>query len=149
MSEPSWSVRIHSASAAATTAYVRQSRIELGEPLSFDPAYPGVTAFEHVLAGIGADVVGCIRRAARRQRVVMDDVEALVDATLDNALTYLGVVGEEGTPRLDRIHVKVFVSTAEEQERVDGVWEEALTRSPMASTLRGLGLLAADMRVVF
>ena len=148
MTEPAWSVRVHSASAAATTAFVRQERIPLGEPLSFDPAYRGVTALEHVLAGVGADIVGCVRRAARRQRVDVDDLEAVVDATLENALTYLGVVGEEGAPRVERVHVTVYVSSQEEEERLTAVWDEALLRSPMASTLGPLGLLAVDMRVV-
>lgn len=148
MSEPVFSVRIHSPSAAATTAFVRQERIPVGEPLSFDPAYRGVTALEHVLAGVGADVVGCVRRAAKRRRVEVEEVEAVVDATLENALTYLGVVGEEGTPRVERVHVKVYVSSYEDEERVAAVWAEALARSPLASTLQAVGMLVAEMRVV-
>ena len=49
-----------------------------------------------------ADLVNGLQTLGRRRRVVIDQVEAVVEGELNNPLTYLGVVGETGHPGLER-----------------------------------------------
>jgi hypothetical protein len=119
-------------SAARATAGRRQ--FPIGRPVEFDEASPHVAAIEYALGAIGGEIVNGLREFARRRRVVIDDVEAIVTGELANGLAYLEVIGEHGPPSLSRVGVKVFVSSPD--ERVRTVFEEMLLRLPLLNTLR-------------
>jgi hypothetical protein len=129
-----WSVRVRAARGGATV-YARAHSYEVGSPLPFDVEEGRVSALEYAIGALGAEVVNGFAALARRRRLEIDDVEATVEATLDNPLTHLGVVGESGHPGIERISMRVHVATLEAEEKVRSVWEEALRRSPLVRTL--------------
>ena len=85
-------------------------QFSIGRPLEFDDASPHVAAMEYALGAVGGEVVNGIRAFAARRRLEIDAIEAVVTGELAGGLTYLEVIGEDGTPRIARIHVKVFVA---------------------------------------
>lgn len=132
--DSTWIARIASAQADHATVYVRTHRFDIGVPLHFDEQYERVSALEHVLAAFASDVVVGLRRMARRRRVEVDRVEAIVKGRLENPRTYLGVVGEHGSPAVERLELKVYVSSVEPPERIQAVWDETLDASPLVAT---------------
>ena len=143
-----WTLRVSSEEVGSATAYVRRHRFEVGVPLQFDEAYDQVTALEYVLGAIAADVVVGLRRLARRRRVDVDRVEALVHGRVDNPLTFLQVVGEEGHPGLVAVVLKVYVSSIDPPDRVNAVWEETLRTSPLVRTFQDSVKLELEHEVV-
>ena len=148
MDETRWTIRVRAAGKGPNTIYVRQRRLEAGEPLHFDEQYEHTTALEYLLGAIGADLVGGLQVIARRQRLLVNEVEAVVSGKLNNPLTYLGVVGEEGHPGLEQVAATVYVSSSEPEERVRHAWEEMLRRSPVVHTLKSAVRLDLDMKLV-
>jgi uncharacterized OsmC-like protein len=130
------SVRVKSTEAARSTVFVRRHQFAVGKPLTFDREDPEVSAMEYLAAAVAADLVGTLRKVARERRVVIDEIEAVVQGDLDNALTFLGVVGEEGEPSLKTLSVKVYAGTSAPEEEVQAVWQAVLARSPLNTTLR-------------
>ena len=116
MDEVTWTLRVRATGTNLATVYARQHRFTVGVPVQFDEQYDQVTALEYALAALGADLVNGLRLAARRRRIALTDVEAVVTGALDNPLTYLGVVGEEGHPGLARVTIRVYVSTDAEAQ---------------------------------
>ncbi len=108
----------------------------------------GITALEYVLGAIGADVVYGLQALARKRRVEVDHVEAVVEGELNNPLTYLGVVGESGHPGLERVSVKVYVASVAAEEEIQRVWQEMLSRSPLVRTLQPAIRLELSLQVV-
>ena len=104
-----WGVRVRAIAAGGTTAYARSHAFEVGAALPFDVEGSRVTALEYLLGALGGDLIGGFRTLARQRRLAIDEIEATVDATLDNPLTHLGVVGEEGHPGLERVAIRVHV----------------------------------------
>jgi hypothetical protein len=147
-SEYVWRLRVASASKESATVYARKTSVEVGAPLRFDEAYEGMTALETALGAIGADLACGLHAAARRRRLLLDRVEALVEGRLENALTHLGVVGEEGSPALERVAVRVFASSADSPEEVEAAWQETLARSPLYQTFHRCLDLDLDLRIV-
>ena len=141
-----WELRVRSTGRGRATAYTRNHRFEVGLPLQFDSEYGDVTALEYVLGAIGADLVCGMSELARRRRVEVDSVEALVSGELNNPLTHLGVVGEEGHPGVERVRVKVYVTSPESEEEIDGIWSEMLEKSPLVQTFRPV--LELELKVV-
>lgn len=118
------------------TAFVRRERVTIGAPLAFDANYPRTTAFEMLLSAVGADLVAGLVALARKSRVQLDNVEAVVEGEIGNPLAYLRVVGETGSPGLQSLRAKVYVNTREEEEKVRRVWADLLATSPMVHTFR-------------
>lgn len=116
--------------------------------MQFDEEYRQITALEYFLGAVAADVVNGLQAQARTRRIDIDDVEALVNGELNNALTFLEVVGEEGHPGLEKLRIKVYVSSAENEEKVKLVWDETLRKSPLLNTLGTAINMELSIRVV-
>ncbi len=112
-------------------AYVRAHSFEIGEPVNFDSDYGSISALEYMLGAIGADIVNGLRLLARKRRISIDNVEAAVSGELNNPLAYLGVVGEAGTPGMERVTVRVYINSSAEEDDLRLLWKEALEKSPI------------------
>jgi hypothetical protein len=129
-------VRLRATGRGKSNAYIRKSSFEVGLPLQFDQDYDGVTSLELVLAALGADLVNGLRELARRRRVEIHEVEALVSGRVNNPLTHLGVVGESGHPGLEQAGVRVYVASDEDEATIRRLWDEMIAKSPLVHTLR-------------
>ena len=147
MDETRWTLRVRAADKGTNSIYVRQHRLQVGEPLRFDERYENPTALEYLLSAIGSDLVGGLQVIARRHRLSVNDIEAVVSGKLNNPLTYLGVVGEEGHPGLEQVAATVFVSSPESEERVRRAWDEMLKRSPVVHTLKSTVRLDLELKL--
>ena len=148
MEKIAWNLRITAVGREPATVYVRKHQFKVGIPLQFDEDYGHITALEYALGALGADLVGGLQVVARKRRIKLDNVEAVLSGEIDNALTYLGVVGEEGHPGLKRVTVTVYVSSIAPQEDIRGLWEEMLQRSPLVRTLEDAINLDLVLKVV-
>jgi hypothetical protein len=109
----------------------------IGRPIEFDEASPHVAALEYALGAVGGEVVNGLREFARRRRLAIDAVEALVVGELQDGLAYLEVIGESGRPRISRVAIKVFVASSLDDRATRALFDEMIERLPLISTLRG------------
>jgi hypothetical protein len=138
------SLRVTAPDPAAARVSVGRRQFSIGQPLEFDEASPHVAAIEYALGAIGGEVVNGLRAFADRRRLPVDAVEAVVTGELENGLTYLEVVGEQGQPRIARIHVKVFVASGD-APAARALFEQMLERLPLVCTLRAAVVLTIDL----
>ena len=143
-----WTLRVSAAGKDRATVFARTHQYSVGAPVQFDAAYDAITALEYVLGAIGADIVNGFQTLARKRRVEVDQVEAVVGGKLNNPLTYLGVVGESGHPGLERVSVKVYVASIAAEEEVRRVWQETLDKSPLVRTFQPAIRFEINLQVV-
>jgi hypothetical protein len=143
-----WTLRVSTAGKDRATVFVRQHQFPVGAPVQFDAMYDAITALEYVLGAIGADVVNGFWALARKRRVEVDHVEAVIQGELNNPLTYLGVVGESGHPGLEQVSVNVYVASLATEEEIRRVWQEMLDRSPLVRTFQPAMRFALSLQVV-
>jgi len=148
MERYTWTLRVSTAGKDRATVFARTHQFSVGAPVQFDTAYDAITALEYVLGAIGADVVHGMQALARKRRVEVDHVEAVVEGELNNPLTYLGVVGESGHPGLERVSVKVYVASIAAEEEVRRIWQEMLDRSPLVRTFQPAIRFELSLQVV-
>ena len=134
------SLRVTATAPASARVSAGRRQFSIGRPVEFDDASEHVSALEYALGSVGGEIVNGLREFARRRRIEIDAIEALVSGDLDHALTYLEVVGETRPPRLVRIAVKVFVS-APDEAAIRVLFCELIERLPLTCTLRA----AVDM----
>ena len=117
------------------SVFARSQRLVAASVLSFDREESAATGVEHLLTALASDVVGGLARLARRRRVVLDGLEATLQAEVDGALTWLGVVGEAGAPTLRRIEGTVYVSSGAKPDELEALWREVLAMAPVHGAL--------------
>jgi hypothetical protein len=129
------SLRVTAPGPAVARVSVGRRQFSIGRPVEFDDASPHVAAIEYALGAVGGEVVNGLREFARRRRLALDAVEALVTGELEHGLVYLEVIGESGCPRLRRIAIKVFVASMDGRA-TRAMFDEMIERLPLVSTLR-------------
>lgn len=148
MDRYTWVLRISSAERGHATVFTRQHQFRVGAPVSFDRTDQAVSALEYVLGAIGADLVNGLQTLARKRRVTIEQVEAAVEGELNNPLTYVGVIGEEGHPGLERVRVRVYLASPEAEAAVQRLWQEVLITSPLVRTFQAALQLDLSLQVV-
>ncbi|MCC6465572.1 MAG: OsmC family protein [Planctomycetes bacterium] len=131
-----WQVRVTAHSRNEADVFVRKHKLRVGPPIQFDSEYAGITALEQMLGAVGADLCATLMTRARRHRLEIDGVEAVVEGRLENPLAFLDVVGEQGTPALRALAIKVFVNTLHTPQELQTAWDEALRLSPLMGCLK-------------
>jgi uncharacterized OsmC-like protein len=138
MSAYTWTVRVTSTDGRTARVSSRRQQFVVTRPLTFDIEEEGVTALEYTLGALGAELVTGLRELARRRRLHLEDLEAVVTGELNNPLTYLEVVGEEGDAALSRVQMKLYISSSEPAETIEALVRQAVDLLPQARTFRGL-----------
>jgi hypothetical protein len=146
MIERGWTVRVTATDPEAANVVARRHQFAVGRPLDFDSQYAHVTALESVLGAIGAEIVNGLRVFAKRRRIDIYDIEAVVHGELDNPLTYLEVVGEEGHAGLSRVLVTVYVASPHEDDVLLALWRDTSGRLPLVLTFRAAVSLDVEFK---
>ncbi len=132
-----FSLRVTAPGPDVARVSIGRRQFSIGRPLEFDEASQHVAAIEYALGAVGGEVVNGLRAFADRRRLTIDAIEAVVSGSLENGLAYLEVIGEQGQPRIARIHVKVFAVVAD-VVAARAVFEQMLDRLPLVCTLRAV-----------
>jgi hypothetical protein len=138
------SLRVTAPDPEVAQVSVGRRQFSIGRPLELDEMSPRVACIEYALGAVGGEVVNGLRVFARRRRVAIDAIEAVVTGELENGLAYLEVIGEAGQPRIARIRIKVFVA-APDAAAVRTLFEHAVDRLPLVCTLRSALALTIEL----
>src|SRR3954471_23615772 len=138
------SLRVTATARASARVSVGRRQFPIGRPVEFDEASPHVSALEYALGAVGGEMVNGLREFARRRRIAIDAIEALVTGDVEHALTYLEVVGETEPPKIARIAVKLFVSAVDETA-IRALFAELIDRLPLTCTLRAAVEMTTDL----
>lgn len=136
-----WTLRVTSEGPRPVRVFARRHHFDVGAAFSVDDRFPGLTALEYAVGALAAELAAGIRDAAKKKRLEVFRVEASVQATLNDVLAALDVRGATGDAGLQRIAIKLYVDSLEEESVIRSLWDEVLARSPLAVTLgRALNL---------
>jgi len=146
MSAFQWTLRVTATESETAQVVARRQQFAVGRPLHFDADYRHLTALEYGLGAIGAEIVNGLRVFARRRRIEIDAIEALVSGELDNPFTYLEVAGEQGDAGLSYVKVTVYIASPEDEQRVRALWAEVRERLPLVRTFSRATRVTVELR---
>jgi uncharacterized OsmC-like protein len=112
------------------------------------PSDEALTSLELLLGALAAELVAGLRRESARDGIVLDETELNVSARLESPLVALGVIGEQGSPRIASIRGSLYVSTDAEPEALERAWMRARERAPVHATLTRSCELAVELKTV-
>lgn len=145
---PTWTVRVGRTPHQTASVRTKAHGFEVGQPLDFGAKSLAGSALEAFLGALGADLLLRFLDQCDRRRLIVDQIEARVDGTLENALVALGVVGEEGEPGLASTCVVLNVASPSPADQLQQAWADVLTRSPLATTVARATRLTCEMRLI-
>lgn len=142
-------VRVSARDSEKVSVFARSHSAVVGRGWSFDIAEPQMTGAEMMLGALAADVILLFLKLARQARLVVDEVEATVQAELLEPLAHLGVQGADGQPRYTGFSLRAFAGSSAPAAALQTMWAEALRRAPLANTLRRAGEFSATLQIQF
>ncbi len=132
----SWTVRVECGKDREAKVYSRNHAFTVGQQVSFDVKDEHPSAVEYLLGALAADLTTGFQVQAARQRIPIAAVEMKLSGRLNNPLTHLGVIGEEGHPGLESITGTLYVSADAADSVLEELWRITLERSPLFNTLK-------------
>jgi hypothetical protein len=143
-----WSVRVRGAGDQTASVYARNHAFRVGAPASFRPRDAHPSAVELLLGALGADLTNGFQAQAARAGITVDALELALSGHLGNALVYLGVVGETGSPAISHIRGTLYVSADADDALVQAAWRTTLARSPLYNTLNAAVALTVELQIL-
>lgn len=128
-----WRLRTRSSGHLKSTVYARNFSFEIGQPASFEEHDKHPCAVEYVLGALAGSLTTAFATECAKENLEVDDIEISLSGSLRNILAHIGI--EEGDPAIEKIVLKCFASTFDDEEKVKAVWERTVARSPIAATL--------------
>ena len=116
--------------------------------LGLDPEAELPAALDLLVGALAADLLIGFGREASRAGTPLHEAELRLEAYLANPLVALGVVGETGSPALERIQGKLFVSADGDPAAMRALWERACAHAPVLATLRNCATIDITFRLV-
>ena len=87
-----------------------------------------------MLGSLLSDVLACFSIQCSQRSLLVDEIEATVNATLNDTLAAVGL--ESGDASVKEIALILFVTSPALSERLMDVWHVALNASPVFQTLK-------------
>ena len=144
----SWTVRVEGGRDRGTKVYSRNHVFTVGQQASFDVEDERLSAVEYLLGALGADLTEGFQVAAARRRIPVAAIEMRLSGRLNNALTHLGVIGEEGHPGFESIIGTLYVSADAAPSVLEELWRTTLERSPLFNTLKPCVAMTISLEAV-
>jgi hypothetical protein len=132
---PACVVRAHATPEGIVRLHARNQAWSAEGQTSYAPVALHPSALDYLLAALASDVILGLAREAVRAGAAIDALELNLAGHLENPLVPLGVVGENGSPRLERVTGSLYVRTDLDDHTLRGLWERALEKAPVFATL--------------
>ena len=121
---------------------------DVGSQASLRETDKAPSAVEYLIGALGGDLVCGLQRAAEAEGIALHGVEITLNGRLDNILTHLGVVGEQGHPGLAAIDGTAYVGSDADDDAIRKAWQRTLNRSPLYHTLTRCAAITIALKVI-
>ncbi|GIQ70499.1 hypothetical protein DUZ99_09960 [Xylanibacillus composti] len=116
--------------------YTNRNSFQIEKQISFDSEYEPVTSLEYFAGSVLSSILLTLLEQSKRKGSVIEELEGVLNLSLENPLTMVGVKGYEEEPIIRKISVTVFLFADMEDHELDDFCFGALNKSPIYNTLK-------------
>ena len=116
--------------------------------IGLDPGSELPAALDLLVGALAADLLIGLGREASRAGTPLHEAELRLEAHLGNPMVALGVVGEAGSPALQRVQGTLFVSADLDDGALRTLWERACAHAAVFATLQRTAIIDITFRLV-
>lgn len=143
-----WSVRVQGEGNLTSKVYSRNHTFLAGQSADFSAKVNAPSAIDYLLASLASDLTVGYKAQASRRDIEIDHLELSLKGGLENVLFHMGLE-EEGSPKIDHISGTFYVSSPEQEDILEELWDITLRRSPVYQTLKQATIIDIKLSIVF
>lgn len=143
-----WSVRVQGEKGLTAKVHSRNHTFHVGQPADFSPKVDAPSAIDYLLASLASCLTVGFKAQASKRNVEIDNAELTLKGSLDNVLYHMEIE-DEGSPKIKRISGTYYVSSPDDEEVLEEIWDNTLKRSPIYQTLKETIEMDIKLSIVF
>jgi TusA-related sulfurtransferase/uncharacterized OsmC-like protein len=144
----SWTVRVQGEKDLSAKVHARNHTFIVGQPADFAAKVNAPSAIDYFISSLATCIVVGFKAQASRRNVEIDHLEVSLKGGLENVLYHLELE-EEGSPKVNRITGTFYVSSPDDEDILNEIWDNTLIRSPIYQTLKDTMKIDIKLSIVF
>jgi hypothetical protein len=122
--------------------FTNQNSFQIEKQISFDSEYKPVSSLEHFAGSVLSSILLALLEQGGS---MIEEIEGVLNLSLENPLSMVGVKGYDEEPFIRKITVTVYLFVDLQDNDFDGFCFRALKHSPIYNTLKR----SMDLKVIF
>jgi len=122
--------------------FTNQNSFQIEKQISFDSEYKPVSSLEHFAGSVLSSILLALLEQGGS---MIEEIEGVLNLSLENPLSMVGVKGYDEEPFIRKITVTVYLFVDLQDNDFDGFCFGALKHSPIYNTLKR----SMDLKVIF
>ncbi|MBB6690076.1 OsmC family protein [Cohnella xylanilytica] len=125
--------------------YTSKNRFQIEKQISFDPESEPISSMEYFAGSVLSSILLTLLEQSKKRGSIIEEIEGVLNLSLENPLSLLGVKGYEEEPFISKMTVTVYLYADLEDKAFDEFCLGALAKSPIYNTLKR----SMELEVVF
>lgn len=120
----------------AVKIYTNKNSFQIDKQLSFDSEYKPISSMEYFAGSVLSSVLLTLLEQSEKRGSIIEEIEGVLNLSLANPLSMIGVKGYDKEPFISKMTVTVFLYVDLEDIAFDDFCWGALANSPIYNTLK-------------
>ena len=125
--------------------YTNKNSFQIEKQISFDAKDKPISSLEYFAGSVLSSILLTFLEQSRKRGSIIEEIEGVLNLSLENPLSLIGVKGYDEEPFISKMTVTVFLYVDLEDRAFDDFCRGALAKSPMYNTLKR----AMELEVLF
>jgi 6-phosphogluconate dehydrogenase (decarboxylating) len=116
--------------------FTNKNSFQIEKQISFDSEYEQISSLEYFAGSVLSSILLTLLEQSKKTSSMIEEIEGVLNLSLENPLSMIGVKGYEEEPFIRKITVTVFLFVDLEDDDFDDFCFSALQNSPIYNTLK-------------
>ncbi|WP_416148963.1 OsmC family protein [Salipaludibacillus sp. HK11] len=130
---------------SSVKVYTNKSNIHIEKQINFDSEDEKISSLEYFAGSILSSIILTLLEQSKKNGDIIEEMEGVLNLSLENPLSLLGVKGYDEEPFIRKITVTVYLYADLEEDDFTGFCTKALKNSPVYNTLKR----SMELEVIF
>jgi hypothetical protein len=125
--------------------FTNKNSFQIEKQISFDSEYNQISSLEYFAGSVLSSIILTLLEQSKKKGSIIEEIEGVLNLSLENPLSLVGVRGYDEEPFIRKITVTVFLFADLEDNDFDDFCFRALKISPIYNTLKR----SMELEVIF
>lgn len=125
--------------------FTNKNSFQIEKQISFDSEYQQISSLEYFAGSVLSSILLTLLEQSKNRGSMIEEMEGVLNLSLENPLSLVGVKGYDEEPFIRKITVTVFLFVDLEDNEFDDFCSKALHYSPIYNTLKR----SMELEVIF
>jgi hypothetical protein len=116
--------------------FTNKNSFQIEKQISFDSEYQPVSTLEYFAGSVLSSILLTLLEQSKKRRLIIEEIEGVLNLSLENPLTLVGVNGYDEEPLIRKIAITVFLFVDLDGTDFEEFCFSALKNSPIYNTLK-------------